>query len=206
MSVPPPDAPGQASLEDNKNFMNLYSRQIGAFGMEAMAKLVRLKVLLVGVRGVGVEVAKNLILAGPGAVTLADDGPATIEDLGANFFLGEADVGKARAEVCVPKLQPLNKMVKVSRHAGTLTEEVVAAHSAVVFTDARSQMELSQWNTFCRARGIGFIACGVRGAACFAFTDFGDAFTVRDATGETTVTRIVKDITNAEELLGRRSK
>ena len=44
---------------------NLYSRQIGTFGMETMSKLVQMKVLIVGLRGLGVETAKNLILAGP---------------------------------------------------------------------------------------------------------------------------------------------
>ena len=35
-------------------------------------KLIRLKVLIIGTKGVGVEAAKNLILAGPGCVTLHD--------------------------------------------------------------------------------------------------------------------------------------
>lgn len=48
-------------------------------------------------RGLGVETAKNLVLAGPGAVTLCDDEPVSLPDLGANFFLEEGDVGKPRA-------------------------------------------------------------------------------------------------------------
>lgn len=44
---------------------DLYSRQIGTFGMETMGKLVKMNVLVVGMRGLGVETAKNLILAGP---------------------------------------------------------------------------------------------------------------------------------------------
>jgi len=47
---------------------NLYSRQIGTFGMEAMGKLIKMNVVIVGLRGLGVEVAKNLILAGPKSV------------------------------------------------------------------------------------------------------------------------------------------
>lgn len=43
------------------------------------------------------ETAKNLILAGPGLVSLCDDEPVAMPDLGANFFLGEGDVGKPRA-------------------------------------------------------------------------------------------------------------
>ena len=35
---------------------NLYSRQIGAFGIETMGKLIQLKVLVIGLRGAGIEV------------------------------------------------------------------------------------------------------------------------------------------------------
>jgi ubiquitin-activating enzyme E1 len=55
---------------------NLYSRQIGTFGLETMGKLIKLKVLIVGMRGLGVECAKNLILAGPASVDIYD--PTTV--------------------------------------------------------------------------------------------------------------------------------
>lgn len=38
-----------------------------------MFKLVKLKVLIIGLRGVGIETAKNLILAGPNTVGLLDN-------------------------------------------------------------------------------------------------------------------------------------
>lgn len=44
---------------------NLYSRQIGAYGLETMMKLTKTKILLLGLSGVGLELSKNLILAGP---------------------------------------------------------------------------------------------------------------------------------------------
>ena len=54
---------------------DLYSRQIGAFGLDAMLKLIKMKVLIVGMRGVGVEVAKNTALAGVNTLTLFDPEP-----------------------------------------------------------------------------------------------------------------------------------
>ena len=33
---------------------NLYSRQIGTYGMETMGKLIKLRVLVVGLRGVSI--------------------------------------------------------------------------------------------------------------------------------------------------------
>lgn len=66
---------------------NLYSRQIGTFGLETMGKLIKMKVLIIGQRGLGVETAKNLILAGPHTVHVYDPTTVTINDLGANFYL-----------------------------------------------------------------------------------------------------------------------
>lgn len=68
---------------------NLYSRQIGTFGIETMGKLIKMNVVIVGMRGLGVEVAKNLILAGPRSVMLYDPETTKINDLGANFYLEE---------------------------------------------------------------------------------------------------------------------
>ena len=92
----------EATTEEQKIDTNLYSRQIGTFGLEAMGKLMKLKVLIVGMRGLGVETAKNLILAGPKSVTLYDPTTVAIGDLSANFYIAEGDVGnKTRAEASV---------------------------------------------------------------------------------------------------------
>ncbi|TDH73614.1 hypothetical protein CCR75_004733 [Bremia lactucae] len=175
-------------LERDAGFMDKYSRQIGAFGLETMAK------------GVGIECAKNLILAGPGAITLCDDGITEIKDLGVNFFLTEQDVGHPRAVAVLHKLAELNKMVSVGVHQGPLTEELVAKHNVVVFSHT-SRQELVRWNHFCRQQSpsIGFIMCDIRGAFGYAFTDFGDEFKGFDATGEAPITRIITDITNDED-------
>ena len=44
---------------------DLYSRQIGAYGMETMNKLIQMSVVVIGLRGTGIETAKNLVMAGP---------------------------------------------------------------------------------------------------------------------------------------------
>ena len=68
----------EKDLSENREFMDLYSRQIGAYGLETMGRLVNMKVILVGLQGVGVETAKNLVLAGPGSVVLCDDHPTEV--------------------------------------------------------------------------------------------------------------------------------
>ena len=57
-------------IEDNVNInTNLYSRQIGVYGLETMLKLSTLKIFIYGMRGIGVEITKNILLAGPNKVT-----------------------------------------------------------------------------------------------------------------------------------------
>ncbi len=59
----------------------LYSRQLYVLGHEAMLKMKNAAVLVVGVRGLGVEIAKNVALGGVKSITLYDPAPATIADL-----------------------------------------------------------------------------------------------------------------------------
>ncbi len=75
---------------------NLYSRQIGTIGMDTMKKLVQLKILIIGLRGLGIETAKNIILAGVNKVSLFDPEISTMNDLSSNFFLTENDVKKKK--------------------------------------------------------------------------------------------------------------
>ena len=73
-----------------------------------------MKVIIIGMRGLGVETAKNIILSGPGEVDIFDPSPVKINDLGSNFYLTAADINKKRDEACVEKLSRLNPYVNVS--------------------------------------------------------------------------------------------
>jgi hypothetical protein len=69
-----------------------------------------------------------VILAGVKAVTLQETEACAIADLGANFYLAEADVGKNRAEACAAKLQELNPAVEVTVVTDDVTEDLVKKH------------------------------------------------------------------------------
>ena len=56
----------QASVIDE----NKQSRQLAVYGREAMHKLHHTHVFISGMNGLGCEIAKNVILANVGAVTL----------------------------------------------------------------------------------------------------------------------------------------
>ena len=62
----------------------LYSRQLYTLGHAAQARLQVAKVLVVGARGVGIEVAKNLALMGVHSISLLDNEDVTAGDLSAN--------------------------------------------------------------------------------------------------------------------------
>ena len=71
---------------------SLYSRQLYVLGHEAMRKMAQSNVLISGMRGLGVEIAKNVILGGVKSIALHDQGVAEYQDLSSQFYLTEADV------------------------------------------------------------------------------------------------------------------
>jgi molybdopterin/thiamine biosynthesis adenylyltransferase len=101
---------------DDEGVKDRWSRYIGAMGIEAVAKQAESSVLLSGLGGLGVEIAKNLVLAGCKELILHDTLTPSWNDIGSQFFLEASDVGskKTRALLCKSKLQELNSYVKVS--------------------------------------------------------------------------------------------
>jgi ubiquitin-like 1-activating enzyme E1 A len=72
----------------------LYDRQIRLWGVKAQEKIRTANILLVSIKALANEIAKNLVLAGIGSITLADHENVSEDDLGAQFFISDADVGK----------------------------------------------------------------------------------------------------------------
>lgn len=92
-------APGLSADE-----MALYDRQIRLWGAKAQEQIRKAKVLLVSLRAVGTEIAKNLTLAGIQELTIIDNEEVTEDDIfGAQFFLRKEDVGKP-----VSRMSPSN--------------------------------------------------------------------------------------------------
>jgi ubiquitin-activating enzyme E1 len=105
----------------NKIDESLYSRQLYVMGREAQLRMGTANVLIVGLNGLGVEIAKNIILAGVKSVTLYDNTPTSYLDLSSQFYLGIQDIGKPRAPACVAKLAELNPYVQVTVHTGAVS-------------------------------------------------------------------------------------
>ena len=90
---------------------SLYSRQLYVLGHDAMKKMAKSAVLISGMKGLGLEIAKNIILGGVKSVTLHDECNAEMADLSSQFYLSEDDIGKNRAVVSLNKLAELNRYV-----------------------------------------------------------------------------------------------
>uniref|UniRef100_A0A4W5K0Z0 THIF-type NAD/FAD binding fold domain-containing protein n=1 Tax=Hucho hucho TaxID=62062 RepID=A0A4W5K0Z0_9TELE len=88
-----------------------------------MKRMQSSNVLVSGLRGLGVEIAKNVILGGVKSVTLHDQGQAEWRDLSSQFYLREEDLGKNRAEVSQTRLAELNSYVPVVAYTEALTDD-----------------------------------------------------------------------------------
>ncbi|KAL3536559.1 hypothetical protein ACH5RR_005020 [Cinchona calisaya] len=176
---------------------DLHSRQLAVYGRETMRRLFASNVLISGMQGLGVEIAKNLILAGVKSVTLQDVGDVELWDLSSNFVFSEDDVGKNRALASVQKLQELNNSVMIYTLTSQLTKAQLSDFQAVVFTDLSLEKAI-EFNDYCRKHQppIPFIKGEVRGLFGSVFCDFGPEFTVLDIDGEDPHTGIIASISN----------
>lgn len=175
---------------------SLYSRQLYVLGHEAMKRMGLSDVLIVGLRGLGVEIAKNIALAGVKSLTLYDPTPAVLSDLSAQFFLHPEDVGKPRASVTVPRVAELNPYTPVKELAvPDLTRDLSQLNQfkAIVLTDTslKDQLVIAD---HCHKQGIYLVITDTYGLFGHIFTDFGDKFTCGDPTGENALTGIVANI------------
>ncbi|KAI4256740.1 MAG: hypothetical protein LQ352_001981 [Teloschistes flavicans] len=175
---------------------SLYSRQLYVLGHEAMKRMGSSHVLIAGMRGLGVEIAKNIALAGVKSLTLYDPEPAATSDLSSQFFLHPEDVGKPRADVTAPRVAELNAYTPISVHPSkSLTDNLddLRQYQVIVLTGSslKDQLTISD---FAHANGIFIVITDIYGLFGSIFTDFGKQFAIADPTGENPVSGIVADI------------
>ncbi|XP_051983548.1 ubiquitin-like modifier-activating enzyme 6 [Xyrauchen texanus] len=170
---------------------SLYSRQRYVLGDSAMQQMAQSAVFLSGMGAVGVEIAKNIVLAGVKVVTLHDFKQCEVWDLGTNFFIREEDVHshKKRVEAVHSRVAELNPYVQVSVSSDVLDESTdlsfLNRYQCVVLTETKLSLQ-KRINNFCHSQQppIKFIVCDVFGICSQVFCDFGDTFEVSDPTGE----------------------
>ncbi|CAF3535340.1 E1 ubiquitin-activating protein [Fusarium graminearum] len=186
----------ESVVGNNEIDESLYSRQLYVLGHEAMKRMGASNVLIVGLKGLGVEIAKNIALAGVKSLTLYDPAPVQIADLSSQFFLTPSDVGKPRDEVTVPRVAELNAYTPVKLHQspgldGDLSQ--FDKYQVVVLTNAPIHQQKAIAD-YCHSKGIYVVVADTFGLFGSVFCDFGEKFTVIDPTGETPLSGIVAGI------------
>ncbi|CAF4856887.1 unnamed protein product [Rotaria sp. Silwood1] len=178
----------------------LYSRQIYVIGKEAMYQMSRSHVLISGMRGLGVEIAKNIILAGVKSVTVQDSNTVDYADLSSQYYFNESDIGKNRAEVVHHKLAELNNYVHVKFSSKRINDHLTEdkKFNIIVLTNSSldEQIFISE---YCRKCQIKFLNASTKGLFGQIFCDLGENFQVIDTNGENPLVRVVTGITHDED-------
>lgn len=177
---------------------SLYSRQLLTLGRDAMNKMTGASVLIScsdNISGLAVEVAKCVILAGVGRVSLHSMiDTLTYKDLASNYYASPEDVGGPMAQKIITSLGSLNSNVQIDFQP-YLTTRTVKSYDCVVFCDYIVH-KLLFWNRFCRENNIKFIflqTCGLMGSI---FCDFGKTCTIPDIDGEPAKSGLITKIEN----------
>ncbi|KAI0105493.1 hypothetical protein GGR51DRAFT_190716 [Nemania sp. FL0031] len=179
MNAPLPDLGASHALQPtNGHAMSadeiaLYDRQIRLWGMQAQQKIQAANILLISMKALANEIAKNLVLAGIGSLTIVDDHIVTEADLGAQFFLTQENVGQNRAEAAAVQVQKLNPRVKVFPDSGSIMTKgasYFAAFDIVIATDLNPTL-LAFINTATRLHNRQFYAAAAHGLYGYIFCD-----------------------------------
>ncbi|CAD8141130.1 unnamed protein product [Paramecium pentaurelia] len=162
-----------------------YSRQAAALGMDTQQKLGQLDCFIYGLRGLGIEIARNLILMGLKRVIIYDKTVLSISDLGTNVYGKFDQVNKiTREQVVIQSLKNLNENVIVDIYDGIINGENLKQFSIVVMTDIWNQNLIQEINEATRQQGNGFILAHSSGLFGSIFVDFSDNFIIEDNNGE----------------------
>ena len=178
-----------------------YSRQIRTYGIEITKKLSKLKILIIGLRGFGAEIAKNLILSNPSQISIFDEEICKINDLGSNFFLTNEDIlnKKRRDEACLKKLSELNPTTKVNIENDYLNN--IKIFDVVIITEIMKSEIIYKINKECHENNKCFIYSLSLGLFGFIFCDFGQKHLILDKTGKEKSKFYISNITKEKNAI-----
>uniref|UniRef100_A0A673ZVB0 SUMO-activating enzyme subunit 1 n=1 Tax=Salmo trutta TaxID=8032 RepID=A0A673ZVB0_SALTR len=152
-----------------------YDRQIRLWGLDAQKRLRGSRVLLVGLRGLGAEVAKNLILAGVKGLTLLDHEQVTEESCRAQFLIPVTAQGQNRALASLERAQYLNPMVEVKADTDrveTKPDKFFLQFEAVCLTGCSRDL-MVRVDQLCAQHNIKVFCGDVFGYHGYMFSDLG---------------------------------
>lgn len=153
-----------------------YDRQIRLWGLESQKRLRASKVLIIGLSGLGAEIAKNIILSGVKSVCLLDNEKLKEIDLYAQFLTPPDKVSENRAEASLQRARALNPMVDVTAETKGVDElpDSYFTQYDVVCATGLKQEQLERINNACRDNNKKFLCGDVWGTYGYMFSDLVD--------------------------------
>jgi len=152
---------------NDRDFMR-YSRQIllEDIAIDGQDRLLKSRVLIVGLGGLGAPAALYLAGAGIGTLVLADDDDIHISNLQRQILFNTEDVGQPKADIARQRLQKLNPDIELialqARLDGDGLEREVALADVVL--DCSDNMATRQAvNAACVVQGTPLIAASAVG-------------------------------------------
>ena len=201
-------------LYDYNFNLDLYSRQLGTIDSESMTKLTSLKYLIIGLRGLGIEILKNLILEGPQRVDIYDPNLITIYDLNSNYFVKENEINKIRDEIIIEKIKDLNPYVKsdiikqnINLEDKNYENELkfilnkINDYDMIIITEFVSKKTIDTINSKCKELNKGLIYSCALGLAGFLFDFFGNEHTISSPSDKNDNFYPIKNIIKGEKTL-----
>ena len=180
----------------NNNKENLYSRQIGAIGKDAMKNISNIVVLLLGLNTTGIEIAKCLCLLGIKKLYIFDPQNIRNRNKFRNFAIDKNNIPSSNKKIdynSIKYLKSLNNYVTIeikSFNPKILKEVDVVIHTS--FSKVNTPLLL---NKLCRMNSCKYIFCPVIGLTGYIFNDFGPNHQIYDIDGEKYKTCYIKSIT-----------
>uniref|UniRef100_A0A2I3RBB5 THIF-type NAD/FAD binding fold domain-containing protein n=1 Tax=Pan troglodytes TaxID=9598 RepID=A0A2I3RBB5_PANTR len=162
--------------------------QICLWGLEAPKWLRASHVLLVGMKGLGAEIAKNLILAGVKELTMLDHEQISPEEPGAQFLIRIGSVGRNTAEASLERAQNLNPKVDVK-----LDTEDIEKKPESFFTQFDAVDVIVKVAQICHKNSIRFFAGDVSSYHGYTFANLGEHEFVEEKTKVAKVSQGVED-------------
>ena len=99
----------------SKNQIEMFSRQIvlkniGIIGQE---KIIKSKVLIIGMGGLGCPVAEFLVRAGVGTIGIVDSDSIDLSNIHRQSLFNISDLKKSKVDVAKKKLKKINSKAKI---------------------------------------------------------------------------------------------
>ncbi|MEE0206713.1 MAG: tRNA threonylcarbamoyladenosine dehydratase [Peptococcaceae bacterium] len=131
---------------------NFYDRTERLLGADAVAKLARTHVVVLGVGGVGAWAAEALARAGIGELTLVDFDRIAPSNLNRQVHALTSTIGRLKVEVMAERLAQINPALTIHTHAERLLPEALPDYLADgdftidCIDDVQAKVALALWH------------------------------------------------------------